>query len=475
MKTAINFDSDSEILSPGSAISPIDGRYHQRTKELSACFSEKALMKFRLMIEVEYLIVLSSIAGVVRPLTVREHSFLRGFYKEFSDVTFLRIKNIEKETNHDVNAVQRYFMETLKSSFLGRLSGFVHLGLTSEDINNLAFALMLRAGTDVLINRYELVARVIKDSLVKPYQLTPLLARTHGQPASPTTVAWEMNVFVARLEEAIADLKNFSLSVKFGGATGGHNALNAAYPKVNWRNFSRKFIKHLNGFDQVKQPLMQFRYNQYTTQIEPHDTYAKLFDIIKRANTILIDYTRDMWLYISLEVFAQKTVEKEDGSSAMPNKVNPIDFENAEGNLGIANALFNFFAAELPVSRLQRHLTDSTIIRNFGPAYAHTLVGLKSVSKGLSKVSVNTKHIQQELEAHWNVLAEAYQTILRRAGVNDGYDLLKAITRGQEVSKENLHDFIDRLAIEKNLSASLVIELKALTPHNYIGDRSIDV
>jgi adenylosuccinate lyase len=430
-------------------------------------------MRFRLLVEVEYLIALAVIAKIIRPITRREIYFLHRLYRCFSETDFAAIKVHEDKTNHDVNAVVRYFKEVLKNSSLSDLVEFIHLGLTSEDINNLSFAFMLRGGTDLITYRYEMIVAILHDTIIIPHQKTSLLARTHGQPASPTTVGWEINVFSARLKKEIDCLKAFSLSVKFGGATGGHNALNVAYPDIDWRKFSADFIKRLNRLYKSKKTPLRFRYNQYTTQIEPHDTYAALFDIIKRANTILIDFSRDMWFYIALEIFTQKPVPGEDGSSAMPNKVNPIDFENAEGNCGIANALFNFFSAELPISRLQRHLADSTIIRNFGTAYAHTLISLKSLEKGLSKVYVNTNHTQSDLENHWGVVAEAYQTILRRVGILDGYDLLKGATRGKEVTKEELYVFIDQLAKEKDLSSEVVKELKNVTPHNYVGDRKL--
>jgi adenylosuccinate lyase len=383
-------------LSPGSAISPVDGRYHERVKELSPIFSEMALMKFRLLVEVEYLISLSTSAKIIRWISPDEKLFLRSYYKQFNGKDFQKIKECEKETNHDVTAVTRYLSEELKKSSLRDLVGFVHFGLTSEDINNTSYALMLREGTQIMINQYQAVSGVISESLVRPHLETAMLALTHGQPASPTTVGWEMNVFYKRLESIIKKLSKFSLLVKFGGATGGQNALYKAYPNVDWRRFSELFIKRLNSLDNQEKFSMTFKHNPYTTQIEPHDTYSELFDLISRGNTILIDFCQDVWTYISREYITQKPVAGEDGSSAMPHKVNPIDFENAEGNLEIANALFELFSKKLPISRLQRHLSDCTIIRNFGTAFAHTLVSLKSLKKGLGKVYVNTKGIKAD-------------------------------------------------------------------------------
>lgn len=461
---------ETQNLNPGSAISPIDGRYHAKTVELSKFFSEWALMKYRLLIEIEYLIALSDIAKVIRPMNTDEKSFLRNLYGQFSDENFLAIKDYEKKTNHDVNAVVRYLKGVLEEGHLHDLAEFVHIGLTSEDVNNLSFAFMLRGGTGVLTNYYINTSSVMS-SMAKDHKNMPMLARTHGQPASPTTIDWEINVFVKRMQTAIEDLMSFNLLVKFGGATGAHNALRVAYPKVNWRSFSESFIVRLNKIGKMG---MLFKHNPYTTQIEPHDTYAKLFGNLTRANTILIDFSKDMWMYIAFEVFTQKAIPGEDGSSAMPNKVNPIDFENAEGNLGIANALFNHFTAVLPISRMQRHLTDSTVIRNFGPAFAYTLISLKALIKGMDKLFVNIDGVYKTLNENWGVVSEAYQTILRANGVRGGYDLLKEVTRDKEVTEKILHSFVDRLAKEENLSAELVKRLKGITPHNYIGDRRID-
>lgn len=460
-------------LDQGTAISPVDGRYRDKTAELSVYFSEKALMRFRLLVEVEYLIALSKLAKIIRPLARREILKLRHLYRHFSDSDFSAIKTQEKKTNHDVNAVVRFFKGFLEQSSAKDLAEFAHFGLTSEDINNLSFAFMLRGGTDLLSDRYQRIVSQLQDQIIIPHKDTPLLARTHGQPASPTTVGWEIKVFSNRLEEILLSLKRFNLGVKFGGATGGHNALYVAYPEIDWRKFSTDFIRQLNGLYPARKSPVRFRHNCFTTQVEPHDTYAELFSILMRGNTILVDFCRDMWSYISFEVFIQRPVAGEDGSSAMPNKVNPIDFENAEGNLGLANALLGFFSASLPISRLQRHLTDSTIIRNFGPAYAHILISLKALEKGLNKVHVNTDRLNKDLGRQWGVVAEAYQTILRRAGVSGGYDLLKDATRGKSVLREDLLLFIDKVAREHQLPEEVVRELKKVTPYNYVGNRSL--
>lgn len=471
LEEAKKANENFEILRSGFAISPVDGRYRDKTRELSSCFSEFALMNFRLLVEVEYFKALSSDAKIIRPLTDEECVFLDHLYTSFLNSSYLRIKEIEKKTNHDVNAVVRFFKETLEKSSMSDLAEFAHIGLTSEDINNLAYAFMLRRGIKVIYSEYFKVYYALKRA-ADLHQEIPLLARTHGQPASPSTLGWEEYVFVDRLTNTVIEFTDLNILVKFGGATGGHNALNIAKPEVDWVDFSINFIKRLNEIENEDPVLLKFVYNHYTTQIEPHDTYAKLFDVIKRGNTILLDYARDMWSYISMEVFTQKPIQGEDGSSAMPNKVNPIDFENAEGNLKTANVLFSFFADELPISRFQRHLTDSTIIRNFGTAFAHTLIALKALEKGMKKVHANTEKINQDLENNWGVIAEAYQTILRFAGVTGGYDLLKEATRGKSITKEDMHNFIDQVAKENNLAPELVEKMKQITPQNYIGNRN---
>lgn len=460
-----------DVINAGHAISPIDGRYREKVEPLADCFSEFALMRYRYLVEIEYLIAFTSDIDGIRALTVPEKRYLRNLYESFDDSDYLSIKKIEGKTNHDVNAVVRYLKEILKEGSMADLVEFVHLGLTSEDINNLAFAFMLKNGVNLLYEEYQETRKMLY-GVLSDHKNIPLLARTHGQPASPTTVGWEENVFEERLFDELQTLQCAKIKVKFGGATGGHNALYVAKPEINWRDFSQSLIGKLNQIGSMPSTLV-FVYNPYTTQIEPHDTYAVLFDKMRRLNTILIDYACDMWGYISRDVFTQKPVQGEDGSSAMPNKVNPIDFENAEGNLKIANVLFNFFADTLPISRYQRHLTDSTIIRNFGTAFAHTLIALKALQKGMGKVYVNTVKTNSELENSWSVVAEAYQTIFRLAGVNDGYDLLKDATRGKAVTKEDMHNFIDAVASKNNLAPEVVEKLKKITPQNYIGDRRI--
>jgi len=461
-------------LSTGTAISPIDGRYNAKTNKLSEFFSEFALMRFRLLVEVEWLIFLSVAVKVIRKMTKKEKTLLRNLYHNFANDEFQAIKYIEKKTNHDVNAVVRYLKEWTSSTSLVDLGEFVHFGLTSEDINNTAFGFMLRGGVKLLNASYLEVMADLHNITIR-HCTTPLLALTHGQPASPTTVAWEMNVFLKRLSRQVAFLNRAELLLKFGGATGGHNALHVAWPLIDWRKQSENFIAKLNRIENYDHRFdLFFKFNPYTTQIENHDTYSELFSIIKIANTGLISFSRDMWTYISQGVFVQKPKGGEDGSSAMPNKVNPIDFENAEGNLGIANVLFEHFSAKLPISRLQRDLSDSTVIRSFGTAFAHTMLALINLHAGLGKVYVDTRHTEETLEANWAVLAEAIQTVLRREGVKKAYDLLKDLTRGKaEINKESMREFIDNLIIENGLSKSVAAELRALTPHNYIGDRRI--
>lgn len=462
-------------LSPATAISPIDGRYHKKTQELSQFFSEMALMRFRLLVEVEWLIFLAASVGIIRKITSREEGFLRGLYLNFSEESFIRIKALEKVTNHDVNAVVRWLQEVVRQGSLADLEEFVHIGLTSEDINNTAFAFMLSGGVECLTKEIDEISCKMSNFAGK-YIDTPLLAHTHGQPASPTTVGWEIQVYEERIRKMMAELIGSELLVKFGGATGGHNALNIAWPEINWRLYSEKFIKKLNKVkEQIGRPYLFFIFNPYSTQIENHDTYAKLFGIIERINTALIGFNRDMWTYISMKIFVQTPKAGETGSSTMPHKVNPIDFENSEGNLGIANALFRHFSEKLPISRLQRDLTDSTVIRNFGPAFAHTLLAWKSLGVGLEKVYVNTQQTELMLEQNWAVLAEPIQTILRREGIKASYDLLKDLTRGKaEINQTQMLQLIDKIAIENNLRDEVVDELRALSPRTYIGYRRID-
>ncbi len=460
-------------LYPGNAISPVDGRYREKTEALAPYFSESGLMKYRLLVSVEYFIALSDMAKIIRPLGKAELRFLRSLYRFFSDDDYAAIKEIEKTANHDVNAVVRFLKKRLENhKTLYVLSEFVHFGLTSEDINNLAYAFQLRGGLTLLATGYEAVMAELLSELVKPHAWTSMLAHTHGQPASPTTVGWEAHVFYHRLYPIYKELMRMSILVKFGGATGGHNALNIAYPEIDWRNFSKKFIARINRIHDSNLKLLPFVCNPYTTQVEPHDTYGCLFDTIKRANTVLIDLCRDVWTYISMDYFKQKPNPEEDGSSAMPNKVNPIDFENAEGNFGLANMFCEFFSHDLPLSRMQRHLTDSTIIRNFGTAFSHTVIALAAVEKGLGKIYVNSEDLLFFLNNNWSVVAEAYQTILRKYGVTKSYDLLKKATRGKEVDRKTMMVFAGQVVKENGLPESVYEELLAVTPMNYIGDRT---
>lgn len=462
-------------LSPGSAIGAVDGRYAKQTRELAPIFSESALMKFRLLVEVEFLIFLSLTVKIIRPLTLKERAFLRRLYQDFSEESYQKIKEIEKKTNHDVNAVVRYLRGIIEKSSLADLTEFVHIGLTSEDVNNTAFGLMLREGAQILLSNYFEVVQALEMNFIRTYGNLPLLARTHGQPAVPTTVGWEFNVYCRRLLIATQEISNFQLSIKFGGATGGHNALYAAWPEIDWRYYSEKFVDKLNRIgNHDGRFFLGFKFNPYNTQIDNHDTYAKLFSIIICANTGLIDAAQDIWDYISREVFTQKPVAGEDGSSAMPHKVNPIDFENAEGNFGVANALFRHFSDKLPVSRLQRDLSDSTVIRNFGTAFALTLIALKSFTKGLGKIYLNETQVKNTLEEHWEVVAEAVQIILRRYGVSQSYDLLKDLTRGKGIDKEVLLAFIEKIIIEHQLPIEAAVKLRTLSPHTYLGNRRIE-
>jgi len=462
-------------LSSATAISPIDGRYNEKTNELSQFFSEMALVRFRLLVEVEWLIFLSVVVKTIRRMTKQEKTFLRKLYRNFSEQNFYGIKRLEKTTNHDVKAVELWLRQSLQKTSLADLIEFVHIGLTSEDINNTAFGFMLRGGVKSLFLQYFRVLAELQN-IISVNAHVPLLAHTHGQPASPTTIGWEMKIYFERLYSLFDELVGSELLIKFGGATGGHNALYVAWPKINWRKYSEQFVNKLNRTENHDHRFsLTFSFNPYCTQIENHDTYAKLFGVIERANTVLIDFNRDMWTYISMKVFIEETKEGEVGSSTMPHKVNPIDFENSEGNLGIANALFRHFSEKLPISRLQRDLTDSTVIRVFGTAFGHNLVALKSLVKGLKKVYVNTSQIKLMLDENWAILAEPIQTILRREGVNQAYDLLKDLTRGKaEIDQRALNVFIYEIAKENNLTKEVVEELKSLSPHTYLGNRDID-
>lgn len=441
-------------------ISSIDGRYFNKTRALHPYFSEFALMKYRIIVEGEYLIALSlSRKTNLRKFSQAEIKKIRNLYK-LTDVQFEEIKNIENVTNHDVKAVEYYIKEKLKKTSLKDSLEWVHFALTSEDTNNLAYALIL---SDVLekVMTPE-ITKVIKElnTLAKKYANLPMLARTHGQSASPTTFGKEMKVFVTRLEKGLKQLQSIKIQAKLNGATGNWNAHAVAYPKVDWMNFSKKFIESFN-----KTRIHKLEANLVTTQIECHDSYVAIFDTLRRINTILLDFNQDIWRYISDGWIGQIPKKGEVGSSTMPHKINPIDFENSEGNLGLANALFEFYARKLPISRLQRDLSDSTVERSFGTAFGHTFLAYTSLLKGLSKIKVNEQNIKKELMEHPEVLAEAIQTILRKENYPIPYENLKELTRGKNVKIEDFKNFINSL----NLSKKTKDNLKKITPTNYVG------
>ncbi|MDD2300239.1 MAG: adenylosuccinate lyase [Fermentimonas sp.] len=440
-----------------TAISPIDGRYRDKTEILFPFFSEYALIKYRVQVEIEYFIALCE-AGINSLQNVDENQFdlLRAIYKGFDEDDAQDIKEIEKITNHDVKAVEYFLKEKFDKLHLSEQKEFIHFGLTSQDINNTATPMMWRDALEsVYIPEMESLISLI-DTLADNWKDIPMLARTHGQPASPTRLGKEMKVFSYRLTNQLEVIKHIPAKAKFGGATGNFNAHNVAYPEIDWKHFGNKFL-----FEKLN-----LRREEYTTQISNYDAFAASFDAMKRINTILIDFNRDMWQYISMEYFKQKIKEGEVGSSAMPHKVNPIDFENAEGNLGIANALLEHLSAKLPVSRLQRDLTDSTVIRNIGVPMAHELIAIKSTTKGLHKLLLNKDAIEKDLDNNWAVVAEGIQTILRREGYPKPYEALKELTRtNKHITKESIAEFIDRLEV----SDSVKKELKAITPQSYTG------
>ena len=439
------------------AISPIDGRYANKVSELSEYFSEFALIKYRVIIEIEYFIALHEAKiPQLSSLKKKQYADLRSIYENFEDADAEAIKKIEQTTNHDVKAVEYFLKEKFEELGLGAIKEFIHFGLTSQDINNTSFPLMLRNCDEhvCLPTLKQLNAHL--EELAADWKDIPLLARTHGQPASPTKLGKEIMVFVERLVNQTDTLEELPIAAKFGGATGNFNAHHLAYPEVDWIEFANNFVEEKLGL---------YRY-QYTTQIEHYDFLAAYFDNWKRINSILIDLCRDVWTYVSMDYFKQKIKKGEIGSSAMPHKVNPIDFENAEGNLGIANALFEHLAAKLPVSRLQRDLTDSTVLRNIGVPIAHTLIAIKSIEKGLDKLLLNEAKIAQDLDNNWMVVAEAIQTILRREGIPNPYEQLKELTRtNTHVGQKEIHAFIDGLSVSDKLKK----ELKNISPSNYVG------
>jgi adenylosuccinate lyase len=439
------------------AISPIDGRYADKTRELADYFSEYALIRYRVFVEIQYFIALAQY-GLPQLADFEETKIdeLNAIFENFGLADAEYIKTIERTTNHDVKAVEYFLKERFDALEIGRLREFVHFGLTSQDINNTAVPLLLK---NALHDVYYPLLQRIRDhiyQLAQDWARVPMLARTHGQPASPTLLGKELQVFAERLDGQLDQLRAIPHRAKFGGATGNFNAHYAAYPDYDWRQFGDEFVREFLGLQRTR----------HTTQIEPYDCLAAQCQALGRINTILIDFCRDIWTYISIEYFRQKTVKDEVGSSAMPHKVNPIDFENAEGNLGVANALFQHFAEKLPVSRLQRDLTDSTVLRNLGVPVGHTVVALKSILKGLGKLVLNEGKLYDDLEDNWMVVAEGIQVILRREGYPQPYEALKALTRGRPVvTQEELHDFIDTLDVR----AEVKEELKRLTPHNYVG------
>ena len=439
------------------SISPIDGRYQSKTENLAPYFSEASLIKYRIKVEVEYFITLCELP-LPQLMNVDHNLFkdLRSLYLNFRDEYAQRVKDIEKVTNHDVKAVEYFIKEQMEDLVWGKSKEFIHFGLTSQDINNTAIPMSLK---DCMEETYfptinELISSL--SSLAKEWSNIPMLAKTHGQPASPTRLGKEILVFVERLQEQMKLLIAVTYAGKFGGATGNFNAHHLAYPDIDWAAFGNDFLQNKLGITR----------SATTTQIEHYDHMASLFDGLKRVNTILIDLCRDIWTYISMDYFKQKIKKGEVGSSAMPHKVNPIDFENAEGNLGLANALLEHLSAKLPISRLQRDLTDSTVLRNIGVPISHGVIALSSIQKGLGKLLLNESALQKDLEDNWAVVAEAIQTILRREGIQNPYEMLKDLTRSNEqITSESIKTFISNL----DISSSLKEELNQITPQNYTG------
>ena len=446
-----------DSLNELNAVSPIDGRYRSKTKSLSAYFSEEALIKYRVLVEIEYFIALCEVPLPQLkevPLTVFEP--LRSLYKNFTTEDALVIKETEKITNHDVKAVEYFIKDRFDALGLEAYKEFIHFGLTSQDINNTAIPLSTKEAFQEVYLK-QLIALISKlKNLSTDWKEIPMLARTHGQPASPTRLGKEIGVFVERLEEQMRLLFNIPFAAKFGGATGNYNAHHVAYPNMDWRKFGSDFVENTLGL----------HHSFPTTQIEHYDHFAAFFDALKRINTIVMDLDRDLWTYVSMDYFKQKIKSGEIGSSAMPHKVNPIDFENSEGNLGMANALFEHLSAKLPLSRLQRDLTDSTVLRNIGVPFGHTLIAFESTIKGLNKLLLNESKIAEDLEKNWAVVAEAIQTILRREGYPNPYEALKGLTRtNTTIDKKAIHDFIETLAVSKAIKK----ELLAISPSNYLG------
>ena len=444
-------------LSALTAVSPVDGRYGSKTALLRSIFSEFGLIKYRVQVEVRWLQKLAATTGVaeVPAFSAQANAALDAIVANFSEEDAQRVKTIEATTNHDVKAVEYFLKEKVADNAeLNAVSEFIHFACTSEDINNTSHGLMLtEARNEVVLPYCDKIVTAIR-GLAKAYRDTPMLSRTHGQPASPTTLGKEMANVVARLERQVKQIKAVEFLGKTNGAVGNYNAHLSAYPEVNWEQFAEEFVTGLG-----------LTFNPYTTQIEPHDYIAEFFDAIARFNTILLDFDRDIWGYICLGHFKQKTIAGEIGSSTMPHKVNPIDFENSEGNLGLANAIFDHLAAKLPVSRWQRDLTDSTVLRNLGVAIGYSVIAYEASLKGISKLEANEQNMADDLNGNWEVLAEPIQTVMRRYGIEKPYEKLKELTRGKRVNAQGIADFIDTLELPESVKA----ELKLLTPANYIG------
>ena len=444
-------------LSPLTAVSPVDGRYHSKTKSLQNYYSEHALIRYRVKVEIEYFIALCEIPlPQLADFDKNLYNALRDIYENFSLEDSQSIKDIESITNHDVKAVEYFIKGKFDNLGIEKYKEFIHFGLTSQDINNTSLPMLIKDSLNEVY--YPLLNEMIDilDKYAEEWKDIPMLAKTHGQPASPTRIGKEINVFSYRLKQQLALLKQTPISGKFGGATGNFNAHHIAFPEINWPEFAKKFLNSSLGIER----------EDWTTQISNYDNLAALFNGLARINTILIDLDRDFWQYISMEYFKQKIKEGEVGSSAMPHKVNPIDFENSEGNLGIANAIFTHLANKLPISRLQRDLTDSTVIRNVGVPLAHSVIAIQSTIKGLNKLILNESAIANDLDNMWNVVAEAIQTILRREGYEKPYETLKALTRtNSKVDAESISSFIDTLKVTDEVKN----ELKQITPHNYTG------
>ena len=439
-----------------NAISPVDGRYSEKCRKLSNYFSEESLIKYRVLVEIEYFLKLTeSNIPNFKDFPKNQVGNIKKIYKDFNNKDAVLVKEIEKETNHDVKAVEYFVKKKFSGLKLKKYEEFIHFGLTSQDINNTAIPLSIKNALNELYIPEINKLLFLLDEKSNEYHDVPMLARTHGQPASPTKLGKEIKVFSERIKQQLTFLDKIPIAAKFGGATGNYNAHFVAFPEIDWKNFASKFLNSLG-----------LQHSFPTTQIEHYDHLASLFDCLKRINTILIDFNRDIWTYISMDYFKQKINQKEVGSSAMPHKVNPIDFENSEGNLGIANAIFQHLSSKLPISRLQRDLTDSTVLRNIGVPFAHTLIAINSTTKGIDKLIINDSKIEDDLNKNWSVVAESIQTILRREGFPNPYEKLKDFTRkNDKVDKETIHKFIEQL----DISRSVKDELKKISPKNYTG------